>query len=105
MVTENVQKSGLSKQQYLLNAVLDKQVISGIEINELKEISRKMAAQVNGLNALLIDLGEMTYEGEVYGSVPEKTEILKLTKQIKEFRKENIELWELLRLLIAAQNH
>ena len=99
----NVKKSGQTKQNYVVNAVLHVPVMSEKELEEVKKISRIMADDNKQMRGIAANINQMTRRLNRYREMPQSEELLAFAEQIQKVREESEHPWQLIRLLLSHQ--
>lgn len=100
---KKAEQSGLTKQSYLLNAVLGAKILPAKEIEELKVLNQLMAEENNQLRGIAVNVNQMTRFTNRVGLAPQYRELYEILELIKKDREEREKLWQSIRQLITRQ--
>ena len=99
----NVRAAGISKQSYLSKAVNGITIQSAEEIDALKELSKIFADQERQLRGIATNINQIAHRANGMGLIPTEEALSQISSQIKDYRRENEQLWRSIRWLINLQ--
>lgn len=102
-IMSKIDKSGMTKQAYLINAARGATITSSEEITILKEISKTFANVERQLRGLGTNVNQLAHVANGYGDIPTESQLDNLSGQINEFREECEDVWQLIRSSINQQ--
>lgn len=100
---KNIKESGLSQQSYIIAAIRGVTVTPSSVINLLKDISKTFADYEKQLRGLATNVNQLSHIANGQGILPTANALKCLAEQIRSYRKENTETWQLIRSLISQQ--
>ncbi len=100
-----VKESGLTQQSFINNAIKGATIASDDEVEILKDLSITFADLVRQLRGLATNINQIAHVANGMRILPLKIELSKTREEIKSYKKECEEIWQLIRSLINQQRH
>jgi hypothetical protein len=101
---DKVEESGLSQQAYIISAMKGGTITSSDEIAVLTEISKTFCDLVYQLRGLGTNINQLARVANGQGVLPAMQELMQISVEINDYRKESEEIWQSTRLLISQPN-
>lgn len=98
-----VNKSGLTQQAYIINAIRNATITSSDEIAIMKEISKTFAEFVKQLRGMGTNLNQMAHIANGQGYLPGENSLRNISDQIGTMKKEGEDIWQSIRSSINQQ--
>ena len=100
-----VKESGRTQQEVVIKAIADLKIASTEEVEELKRLNQMFADILSQLRGATTNINQIARKLHTDGEVPNDSTLYFLNKSILKYRKENEEIWLLIRRLISGQIH
>ncbi len=104
-----VEKSSLSQQTYIIEAVTGAPIISsdGVDrlLSEWKENSRDLSELTRQMRGLGTNLNQMAHIANGYGDLPSEQYLHRINQNVEQAKKVVDRIWQSTRSLISQQNH
>lgn len=103
-IEKKVKKSGMTKQDFIIDACLKGQITSAEEVEQLKEKNKILADMDKQLRGMGTNLNQMAHVANGRGIVPTASELVRIASEVSQIKREVNKEWLLTRQLISAQN-
>ena len=100
-----VKASGQTMQAYITGSSLTGRVSSTEEIDEIRIRNRILSSIDTKLRGMSTNLNQMAHVANGRGIIPTASELISISDDVRQIRKEVSEEWRSTRLLISHQNH
>ena len=100
-----VKASGQTMQAYITGSSLTGRVSSTEEIDEIRNRNRILASIDTKLRGMGTNLNQMAHVANGRGIIPTASELISISDDVRQIRKEVSEEWRSTRLSISRQNH
>lgn len=98
-----VKEAGLSQQEYIICAVRGVAITSSAEIDILKEISKTFADYEKQIRGLGTNVNQLAHVANSQGCLPVEEQLINLSSQIANIRKESEIIWQSIRSSITQR--
>ncbi len=102
---ENVIASGQTQQSFIINALAGVIIAPREEIDVLKNINKNFDDLLRQIRGMATNVNQMAHIANGTGVLQTIDTLEDIEDQIKYFKKECEEIWQLIRRLISQQNH
>ncbi len=100
---DRIVQSGLTKQAYLIEAVLGATITSSEEVSALRDISLALAGYEKQLRGLATNVNQMARIANGQGIIPSEKQLVSISSQLHDFRNGSDSIWRLIRQSISQQ--
>ena len=102
-LSNKIKESGLTQQSYLLDSCLQGKVTSMEEINELKRQGDMLEHLDRQLVGMGTNLNQMAHISNINGDFHASSELVRISSEVQDIRKEVHDIWLLIRQSISRQ--
>ena len=102
-LSNKIKESGLTQQSYLLDSCLQGKVTSMEEINELKRHGDMLEHLDRQLVGMGTNLNQMAHISNINGDFQASSELVRISSEVQDIRKEVHDIWLLIRQSISRQ--
>ena len=102
---KKVNASGISQQDYILDAIRDGRIMSDKELLELKAISGDFDIYIRQIRGMANNINQITHVLHANGNTPSKEELNRILTTLIRYREEGEKVWQSIRFQIARQPH
>ena len=102
-LSNKIKESGLTQQSYLLESCLQGKVTSMEELNELKRQGDMLEHLDRQLVGMGTNLNQMAHISNTNGDFRASSELVRISSEVQDIRKEVHDIWLLIRQSISRQ--
>ena len=103
IINERISLSGMTKQSYLINALMGAKTVSKEEVALWKDVNARIADIQLKLRGIGTNINQMAHRANAENILPLEQRIIEIGVTIETIRRECEEQWRSLRYLIAQQ--
>ena len=103
VINERISLSGMTKQSYLINALMGAKTVSKEEVALWKDVNARIADIQLKLRGIGTNINQMAHRANAENILPLEQRIIEIGVTIETIRRECEEQWRSLRYLIAQQ--
>lgn len=100
----NVTESGQTLQKYVIDAVLSGKITSADEVTEMRNKNKLLADIDKQLRGMGTNLNQMAHIANGQGMLPMAAELIKISNEVSQVKREVSEEWLLTRQSISQRN-
>lgn len=100
---DRIAKSGITKQAYMIGAVLGATITSSEEVYVLRDISLALAGYEKQLRGLATNVNQMACIANGQGVIPSEKQLVSISSLLQDIRNGSDSIWRLIRQSIRQQ--